>query len=114
MAVYKGREVQLLGKTNGEDTAPLYTIQHRDGNREDVKLNQIQLTEDEVKVAEKSSTQHLMTAPRIKNEDLQKLRDSQDRTKIEKQQGTQKTEPVEVSKVLVDPTEVTSKTTVKK
>jgi hypothetical protein len=55
-----------------------------------------------------------MTAPRIKNEDLQKLRDSQDRTKIEKQQGTQKTEPVEVSKVLVDPTEVTSKTTVKK
>ena len=112
MAVYKGREVTLLGKVGGEDTAPLYTIQHKDGNREDVRLNLVQLTEDEVKTAEKSSTQHLLSAPRIEDKDLQELRDSQDKKKIEEKQGKQSAAPVEVTKVMVDPSEVKDKSTI--
>lgn len=112
MAVYKGREVELLGKVGGYDTAPLYTIMQRDGSRADVPLNQIQLTEDEVKQAEKDSVWHLEGAPRIKDEDLQKLRDAQDRKKIEENQKKVGPGPVEVSKVMVDPAEVNDKSTI--
>lgn len=109
MAVYKGREVTVLGKTGGEDTSPLYTIQHRDGNREDVRLNLIQLTDDEIKEMEKNNVWHLKGANRIDQKDLQNLRDSQDRKKIEENQKKQPTEPVEVKKVMVDPKEVKAK-----
>lgn len=109
MAVYKGREVELLGKTDGSDTSPLYTILQKDGSRENVPLNQIQLTEDEKKQATDNSVQHLEGARVIEDKKLQELRDSQDKQKIEENQKNQSTEPVEVSKVLVDPSEVNDK-----
>ena len=112
MAVYKGREVSVLGKTGGEDTSPLYTIIDKDGNREDVKLNQIQFTEKELKDAKDGAQWHLDGAQVIKDKDLQELRDSQDREKIEKSQSTQKPGPVEVNKVMVDPSEVKDKSTI--
>jgi hypothetical protein len=114
MAVYKGREVSLLGKVGGTDTSPLYTIQHKDGGREDIALNQIQITEDEKKEMEKDVAWHLGGAVVIPNKDLQELRDSQDKKKIEEKQGKQSPQPVEVSKVMVDPSEVKEKSTEKK
>jgi hypothetical protein len=112
MAVYKGREVSLLGKVGGADTSPLYTIQHKDGNREDVRLNQVQITEDEKKEMEKDVTWHLGSASVIDNKDLQELRDSQDKAKIEEKEGKKSPAPVEVSKVMVDPAEVQDKSTI--
>lgn len=109
MAIYKGREVEVVGRADGADVSPLYTIQHKDGNREQVKMNQLQFTEEEVKNAKEGSALHLEGANVIKNDELQKLRDSQDREKIEKSQKTQPTEPVEVKKVMVDPKEVQEK-----
>lgn len=110
MAVYKGREVQILGKTNGEDTSPLYTIQQKDGSREDVKLNQIQFTEAEIKDAKDGAQWHLDGANVINDKDLQTLRDKTDRQKIEDNQkkNPQKTD-VEVSKIKVDANEVANK-----
>lgn len=112
MAIYKGREVMVVGKTDGSDTAPLYTIQHKDGNRENVRMNQLQFTEEEVKNAKDSSVLHLEGANVIKNDELQKIRDSQNKEKIEKEQAKQSTGPVEVSKVMVDPSEVQDKSTI--
>lgn len=112
MAVYKGREVELLGKVGGADTSPLYTIQHRGGGREDIPLNQLQLTEEEVKNAEKDASWHLGGVNVIKDKDLQELRDSQDKEKIEERQGKQSPKPVEVNKVMVDPAEVHDKSTI--
>ncbi len=112
MAVYKGREVSVLGKQGGEDTSPLYTIIDKSGNREDVQLNQIQFTEKELKDAKDGAQWHLDGAQVIADKDLQELRDGQDRAKIEKTQGTQKPGPVEVSKVMVDPSEVKDKSTI--
>lgn len=110
MAVYKGREVSIVGRADGADISPLYTIQHRDGNQEQVKLSTLQFTEEEVNDMKKQNVSHLEHAPVIKNDELQKLRDSQDKAKIEKEQGKQPTEPVIVKNVLVDPKEVQEKT----
>lgn len=112
MAIYKGREVQIIGKVGGYDTSPLYTIQHRDGNREDVKLDHVQITEAEKKEAEKGAVWHLEGTPVIKDKDLQDLRDSQDKKKIEENQKKHGSGPVEVSKVMVDPAEVQDKSTI--
>ena len=83
MAIFKGREVQVIGKSDGTDTSPLYTIEHKDGQREMVSLNQIQMTEKEVKESKDGVAYHLDGVQVIKDKDLQDLRDSQDRKKIE-------------------------------
>jgi len=48
----------------------------------------------------------------IKQKELQELRDGQNPEKIAEKQGKSKTEPVEVSKVMVDPAEVQDKSTI--
>lgn len=112
MAIYKGREVIILGTTGGEDVSPMYTIQHQDGQRESVKLNQLQFTEQEVKDAKDNSQMQLENVQVINNKDLQDLRDSQDREKIEKAQSTQSSKPVEVNKIMVNPDDIRDKSTI--
>lgn len=112
MAVYKGREVEILGKQGGEDTSPLYTILHKDGTREDVRMNQLQLTEKEIKDAKDGAAWHLNGAQVIKDSDLKDLREKTSKEEIEKHQKTQRPGPVEVSKVMVDPAEVQDKSTI--
>lgn len=87
MAVYKGREVILLGKANGADESPLYRILHKDGQEEQVKLSAIQLTDDEVKGVEKDQADQLSYHQKIDDKDLQWVRDSQNKEKIEQAQG---------------------------
>jgi hypothetical protein len=89
MAVYKGREVQLLGRTDGAETSPLYNIMQADGTRESVRFNQLQLTEQEMKDSKEGAQWHLEGAKVIPAKDLQELRDSQDRKKIEEKQKNQ-------------------------
>jgi hypothetical protein len=109
MAIYKGREVQLLGRSDGADVSPMYDILDQWNQRSSVPLNQLQFTSKEVSDMKQQNYDHLDGVQKISDKDLQELKDGQDKAKIEKVQGTQKTEPVEVSKVMVDPTEVQSK-----
>lgn len=113
MAFYKNREVQLLGAVDGASVSPTYAILHKDNTREHVQLDQVQLTDEEYKNLQRAHGDEGMFGVRkIDAKDAQELRDSMDRTKIEEKQKTQSTEPVEVSKVMVDPKEVNQKTTV--
>lgn len=103
MAVFKGREVSVLGKTNGEDTSPLYTIVEKNGQRADVPMNQLQFTDAELKDLEKGAAWHLDGAKVIEAKDLQDLRDKQDKAKIEKEQEKNpQSNVVEANKVYVD------------
>lgn len=112
MALLRNREVELLGKTDGQDESPTYTVMYKDGSRENVRLSELQLTEEEHKNLSRSHGEVIMTnVSKVDNKRLQELRDGSDRQKIEQRQRTQSTQPVQVNKVLVDPTEVTEKVT---
>ncbi len=111
MALLRNREVELLGKADGQDESPVYTVMYKDNTRENVRLDELQLTEEEHKnIAKQHGDRTLGNVSIVKDKDLQQIRDDQDRKKIEERQGKQQsTEPVQVSKVMVDPTEVTEK-----
>lgn len=87
MAVYKGREVSVLGRSNGEDVSPMYDILDQWGERSSVKLNELQFTGKEVEDLKKQHVDHLTTANVIEDKDLQELKDSQDKKKIEEKQA---------------------------
>lgn len=106
MAVYKGREVQLLGRSDGADVSPMYDILDQWNQRSSVKLNEIQFTTKEVEDMKKMNYDHLSGVRKIEDKDLQELRDGQDKEKIEKMQKQSSSEPITVKKVMVDPTEV--------
>lgn len=111
MAFYKNREVALLGPVDGSTASPTYAVLHKDGNREHVALDQVELTTKEYEDLRKQHGDHgMFGVKKIEDKDAQELRDSQDREKIEQNQKTKSTEPVAVSKVLVDPKEVSEKT----
>lgn len=112
MAIYKGREVQLLGRSDGADASPMYDILDQWNQRSSVKLNEIQFTSKEVEDMKKQNYDHLDNVSKIEDKDLQELKDGQDRTKIEQRQGKQSTAPVEVSKIMVNPDEVKDKSTI--
>lgn len=112
MAIYKGREVIVLGRSDGADVSPMYDILDQWSQRSSVKLNELQFTDEEVKTFKGKSVNHLDNVKVIPQKELQELRDGQDREKIEKNQKTQKTSPVEVKKVMVDPSEVKDKSTI--
>ena len=111
MAIYKGREVQLLGRSDGADVSPMYDILDQWNQRSSVPMNQIEFTGKEIEDMKKMNYDHLSNVRKIEDKDLQELKDSQDKSKIEAKQGKQSSsEPVAVSKVMIDPTEVYPKT----
>jgi len=112
MAIYKGREVQLLGRSDGADVAPMYDILDQWNQRSSVKLNELQFTSKEVEDMKKMNYDHLNGVKKIEDKDLQELKDGQDKKKIEERQKTQSTQPVEVKRVMVDPNEVADKSTI--
>lgn len=83
MAVHKGREVQILGRSDGDDLSPMYDILDQWNERSSIPLNQLQLTEKEKADLEKQGALHLDRANVISDKDMQSLRDSQDAKKIE-------------------------------
>jgi hypothetical protein len=112
MAIYKGREVQLLGRSDGADVSPMYDILDQWNQRSSVPMNQLQFTGKELDDMGKQNVDHLKYVNKIEDKDYQELKDSQDKAKIEATQKTQKPGPVEVSKVMVDPSEVQDKSTI--
>lgn len=109
MAVYKGREVQILGRADGADTSPMYRVLDPYGQEEQVSLSQIQVTEEEKKqiLTENQETLYVNV---IKDKDLQDLRDSQDPEKIKaKEDKENKNKDVPVSSVKVNADEVARK-----
>lgn len=110
MAVYKGREVAILGPSGGSDV-PMYDVLDQWGERSSVMLSELYLTGKEIE-DQKKAVLPVATANKIEDKDLQELRDSQDKAKIEAKQGTVKPGPVEVTKILVDPSEVQDKSTI--
>lgn len=112
MAIYKGREVQLLGRSDGADVSPMYDVLDQWNQRSSVKLSELQFTSTEVADMKKQNYDHLDGVKKIEDKDLQELRDGQDKAKIEQKQGKVKPGPVEVSKVMVDPAEVQDKSTI--
>jgi len=98
MAFYKNREVALIGPVDGAAASPTYAILHKDGNREHVQLDKIQLTTKEYEDLRKQhGDQGMFGVNKIEDKDAQELRDSMDRKKIEEKQGAQvPVEPVAV------------------
>lgn len=85
MAVYKGREVTILGRADAIDAAPMYRVLDQWGQEEQVPLDKLEVTEDEKKQLTSDNEQSL-TFKVIKDKDLQDLRDSQDADKIKAKQ----------------------------
>lgn len=111
MALLRNREVSLIGKADGQDESPTYTVMYKDGERENVRLSELQLTEEEHKnLAKQHGELVVSNVSKIDNKTLQEIRDSQDKRKIEERQAKAPSDrPVPVSKVMVDPTEVANK-----
>lgn len=118
MAIYKGREVQVLGPSSGEDVSKMYDVLDQWSQRSSVKLSELQFTGKEIEDMKKQHVEQFGSYSKIEDKDLQELRDGQDKAKIEEKQKTVKPDPVPVSKVYVEPAEVSEKsvykTTVKK
>ena len=112
MAIYKGREVQVLGPSSGEDVSKMYDILDQWNQRSSVKVSEIQFTGKEIEDLKKQNADQFSGYSKIEDKDLQELKDSQDKKKIEERQKTAKTSPVQVSKVMVDPAEVQDKSTI--
>ena len=107
MAIYKGREVQLLGRLDGVPESPLYRVQDQNQQIEHVRLKDMQLTDDEKKDLQKTHGLSIADVPTISDKDLQELRDGQNRDKIEdRQKKDHKNKDVPVSTVKVNADEV--------
>lgn len=110
MAIYKGREVQLLGRLSGGEESPLYRVMDKHQNIEHVPLSQMQFTSEEKKQLEGEHGQLASNLTVIENKDLKELREGQDRQKIEERQKNEnKNQDVPVDTVKVNANEVARK-----
>jgi hypothetical protein len=116
MALLRNREVTILGRSDGESASPNYTVLYPQGDRENVKLSELQLTKQEADEMKKTHGESVMYDVKvIEDKDLQEIRDGQDKKKIEDRQGKEDTtKSVEVKRVMVDPAEVAEKAPAKK
>lgn len=112
MAIYKGREVQVLGPSSGEDVSKMYDVLDQWNQRSSVKLSELQFTGKEIEDLKKQNVEQFTSYNKIEDKDLQELKDGQDKKKIEESQKKQSTQPVEVKRVMVDPSEVSDKSTI--
>lgn len=108
MAILRNREVTILGRTDGTDVTPTYTVMYPDLNRENVSLSDLRLTEDEYKEMTKQNGENAMiNVKKIDDKELQDLRDSQDPQKIEANRKSQP-DTVTVKSIQVPTSEVQS------
>lgn len=105
MALLRNREVTLLNKADAADASPVYTVAYANGNRENVKLNELQLTEAEYKdMLRQNGEVYMHDVQKIEDKDLQEIRDSQDADKINEKQDKDQS-PVVEKQVKISPTE---------
>ena len=88
MAVYRGREVQIVNFVQPGLTVP-DTIQvvDKDGQSYSPNISEVQFTEDERNKLKNYHTNRFNQVQIIKDEDLKKLRDDSDPKVIEKKQA---------------------------
>lgn len=118
MAIYNGREVQILNvipQQGNLPTAEDVQIADKQGINYTVKLSQLQLTEDEKKKLQEQHKERYNDLNTVSDKDLQNLRDSQDEKKIqEKQAEDAKKQPLPQPVVIVSPTQADSQAQIKK
>ena len=109
MAILRNREVTILGRADGGDVSPTYTVQYPDLSRENVALRELQLTEDEHKEMTKQNGEaHMTSVRKIDNKNLQELRDGQDPKKIEERNRNKAPADITVNTIKVPASEVQS------
>lgn len=108
MVIYKNREYSLVGRTDPAAPAPEWTIVDKDGNRELVRIQDVQLTQQEYDNIKKTDGERMLTqATVIKDADLKKLQDDQNPDVVAKRNANRTADPIRVNTVMVDPAEVT-------
>lgn len=105
MALLRNREVSIVSRADAADTSPVYVVAYANGNRENAKLTELQLTKQEYgDMLRQNGEVYMHNVSRIEDKDLQEIRDSQDKEKIEKRQADEKEQVIE-KQVKVSPTE---------
>lgn len=91
MAIYKGREVQVIGEVSKGFTTPETVQIFSDNQYEMVKVSELKVTEAEKKQLQKAQTDKFENISTVSDKELQELRDSQDEDKIKALQDKQNT-----------------------
>ena len=84
MAIYKGREVQVIGEVSKGYTTPETVQIFFDNTYENVKIGDLKVTEDEKKTLQKAQADKFENITVVSDKEVQELRDSQDPEKIAK------------------------------
>lgn len=74
MAIYKNREVTIVGPNTQANSPETITVQYKDGTHENVKLSDVRFTEDEKKDLQKRYPSKYDDVQTIKQEDLEAVR----------------------------------------
>lgn len=74
MAIYKNREVTVVGPNPQANTPTSINIQYQDGSHENVGLSQVKFTEDEKKALIKNHPSKFDNVDTVKDEDLKAVR----------------------------------------
>lgn len=84
MALLRNREVSILDRVDSADFSPVYIVAYQNGIKEHAKLNELRLTKDEYKnMLRQNGEVYLQGVSVIEPKELQEVRDSQDKSKIE-------------------------------
>ena len=74
MAIYKNREVSVIGPNSQINTPTSINIRYLDGSHENVSLSLVKFTEDEKKSLQKSYPSQFDDVDTVKDEDLKAVR----------------------------------------
>lgn len=97
MAIYKGREVQLLSAVpQGYTETQNVTVVYNDGTTELAKLNTIQFTKSEKDKIQKDAGSKFDNVQVIEDKDYQELKDGQDPKKNEERMKSNPVAPATV------------------
>ncbi len=94
MALLRNREVSLISRTDAADMSPVYVVAYANGIRENAKLNELRLTKEEYgDMLRQNGEVYMHNVLRIEDKQLQEIRDSQDKGKIEARQSVEPETP---------------------
>lgn len=74
MAIYKNREVSVVGPNSQANTPESINVQYKDGSHENVKLSDVKFTKDEKDNLRKNNPSKYDTVATIEDNDLEAVR----------------------------------------
>src|SRR3569833_2950158 len=74
MAIYKNREVSIVGPNSMANTPETINIQYKDGTHENVKLSDVKFTEDEKKSLQKRHPSQYDSVDTVSDDDVKAVR----------------------------------------